>query len=977
MNEASFHHRSHHHDLRRDPDQPPSLDRPPIGVHDSNPLPPTRADDHETSSNPPLRPSLAPIVDASSSSPSSASAVDSSVRRKPLPRDSQVVVRTPSGETDIRSLNALSKHLRWPSLSHQQAAIAAASAAAAAPSKGQSVNGVSPSFKPSSPLVLRDLDRFPHGQSPLTPTSHSGHVRIVSESVISRKPSKLKDPPNELRRAVTMSLHPAPRQPQLSLKLDSQNVGDSMETAAKPRSPGSKLGSLFGWKTSSPGAASSATTFTDQNSSPLSAKSSSPESSSPPSRSMPLAIDVPKANAAAMSVSFSDSALSIPPQTPAVNVKVDEMETELREISSELASSIRREMDLEDLVERLQAEAANPQAPSKRTSDYFSDSGTSSVRYPLGDAETRELELEKMQRKTEQEKAQLRVDLSQKVQDERTRRKSLESHIRALEEKVTQVDHQQLASKDASGRVKELEASLEDFRRRLTEERQVKENFEDLLSAMKGEIESHRNERDNLRDEIVPQLRARVEGLEADAAEHQKLTYENSRMQQELQSLKNENTTLMNARRLQLEMQSQSNRINSIAEEDGVSPGGLSRSNSLARGSMMGLARRGSLTRSGSVKERESRDSLAERVKDIEAQRDALHQALKNLLERQDFQNRENSKRIRALETERDRALAGPSKRGYNGEVSQLRDEINLLRRRADDALEQKWQCEKGLGGLKMDLDRAEQETSSLRSLLQEHDISVPKVAGDATSASLEKAYKELQSSRAMAQKQADEGDNDSLAEEMSLASQLQASASHVEGLAFQVQQQLASNDLLRKRLAAAVGRGEANQKSSAERINEMQGKLKALEDKVMEAQQHSEDTVAHHEQEVREMRESHTQQLLRVKTDGRSPARFSPNSPLSPLFATRSPKLDLASSGLIKSISEESKSAFLEKRVGELEKALSDADKEMQEVVSRMNLAQIEVMDLQSERDEAMRRTRRLQTEIGQEQQKMTAFRF
>ncbi len=115
------------------------------------------------------------------------------------------------------------------------------------------------------------------------------------------------------------------------------------------------------------------------------------------------------------------------------------MEKELKEISSELASSIRREMDLEDLVERLQAEAQNPSpSPGKRTSDYFSYSGTSSVRYG-GDSDSKQDELERMIRKTEQEKAQMRLELSSKVQDERTRRKHLEAQIRNLEEKASQV----------------------------------------------------------------------------------------------------------------------------------------------------------------------------------------------------------------------------------------------------------------------------------------------------------------------------------------------------------------------------------------------------------------------------------------------------------------------------------------------------------------------------------------------------------
>ena len=72
--------------------------------------------------------------------------------------------------------------------------------------------------------------------------------------------------------------------------------------------------------------------------------------------------------------------------TPTTPLQVEEMESELKDISAELAASIRREMDLEDLVDRLQLEAQNPSGNGKRTSDYFSDSGTSSVRYGEPDA---------------------------------------------------------------------------------------------------------------------------------------------------------------------------------------------------------------------------------------------------------------------------------------------------------------------------------------------------------------------------------------------------------------------------------------------------------------------------------------------------------------------------------------------------------------------------------------------------------------
>lgn len=128
-----------------------------------------------------------------------------------------------------------------------------------------------------------------------------------------------------------------------------------------------------------------------------------------------------------------------PPITPATTVvHVEEMEDELKTISAELATSIRREMELEDLVERLQSEAVNNQGQGRRTSDYFSDSGTSSVRY-AGEADSKADELDRLQRRTEREKAQIRLELQEKVQDERTRRKVLEVQIRSLEEKASQV----------------------------------------------------------------------------------------------------------------------------------------------------------------------------------------------------------------------------------------------------------------------------------------------------------------------------------------------------------------------------------------------------------------------------------------------------------------------------------------------------------------------------------------------------------
>jgi predicted nucleic acid-binding Zn-ribbon protein len=101
---------------------------------------------------------------------------------------------------------------------------------------------------------------------------------------------------------------------------------------------------------------------------------------------------------------------------------------------------------------------------------------------------------------------------------------------------MTNVDSVMVNLLDNGGRMKGLETTYEDLRRRLNDERNIKDNSEELLRALSSELHTSHNERDNLRDEVVPQLRVRVEGLEAQAAEHEKLVYEHTKMQQQMQS---------------------------------------------------------------------------------------------------------------------------------------------------------------------------------------------------------------------------------------------------------------------------------------------------------------------------------------------------------------------------------------------------------------------------------------------------------
>ncbi|KKA30307.1 hypothetical protein TD95_004340 [Thielaviopsis punctulata] len=742
--------------------------------------------------------------------------------------------------------------------------------------------------------------------------------------------------------------------------------------------------------------------------------------------------------------SFSNTTTTTP-------LEIDQMEDELKAISVELAASIRREMDLEDLVERLQNDAANPLQNNKRTSDYFSDSGYGSSKY--GDYDQSREEIEKIQRKADQEKAQIRLDLTTKLQEEREKRRDLDTQIQELSAKAVRASETAQASAADSSRLKDLEKQCDDLRRRLTEEREIKSNFEDLLSALKDELQNAASERDNLRDEVVPQLRARVEGLESQNAEMATQSYEASKIQQELKALRDENDALRNSK-FETEMKT---KVTSLARSNSVAsfklqkaPGGLGRSNTVRAPTNPNI---GGLSRSNTVKAVEkpssldSKDVLLERLKDVEAQRDALHSALKSLLERQELQNRESTKRIQTLETERTRLLEGsPRTAGYEREIDNLRLEITVLRRRAEEAVDQKWRVENGLRGLKMDLDRAEAEIASLRSLLEANDIMTPpafspgsgasnSAGAPVSSESLEQALldmqaaynqsleriKELEASTtnaetaasmerlmaALASVTADRdaakveaaslrlqamnasaNQADQLKSEQALAEQLEASARRVEDLAAQVSEQLAANAALRQRLADTVSRGEADRQANVSWVNQLQERLRIMEDQLNAAQAATDERVARYEEEIAALKEAHSAQLQRfgspLSSGGmlspalRSPGLRSPYrkfafdrrsehlSPMpSPMFpkSPRSPRMVPS-----KTFEDEAERLQLKARVQELEKALTEAEIEMQNIVGKISESQIQVLMLQEERDSAMRDTKKVQRELEAE---------
>jgi hypothetical protein len=824
------------------------------------------------------------------------------------------------------------------------------------------------------------------------------HARYVSEHIATHAPkqsitsvdSSSYSSPDKSR----TSMH-IPQAPSMTLQFDgvqrtlseeSLNSDHGSLREQRPKSPASRLGSFFGWKSSSQrsGTESPTTTFSDRSLSPLaSPRARKPLPGSPmdgstsTARLTPHGLDIQKANAR-QSIYFDNPDTPILLGSPDTNAHVRELEKELAEVSAELAGSIKREMDLEDEIERMKVEMPAQSHPdiNRRSSDYFSDSGASSIRYPITDPDARLEQMEQKMRKAEQDKAHFKMEVATTLQAELGRRRDLEQMVQNLEEQL----HRQLDEADersgSEGRVAELEKSLEEMRRRLDQERQAKDSFGDLYSATKLELVQHQNERDNLRDEVVPQLRSRIEGLEAEAGDIQAIMYENTRLQQELAALRE---------------QGGNGRFSSIAEEgDDASPlgrGGLSRSNSAAR---TRATRGGSLTRSGSVKGegRQRSGSVtghsgpvsSEAVKEIEDQRDALHKALKLLISRHDRQRKDHERAIRKLAKAKDRAeMVTPKRTAYHKEVAFLKDEVTTLRKRTEDALEQKWQYEKGLSGIKMDLDRAEQETRGLRNLLQEHDISAPArqslLSAYASDYGDEPATDNIKHSISTAESQRDQARQNAEAYRQraqsvdpTSAHELMGSAQRMDDLADQLEHEVLANKQLRDKLAEAVAKGEKEQQASTRQIEDMQKRLASMEDSVLEAQQHSETMLGNHESEVRRIEEASSPALQRLRISIPDAKKLSPAT--SPLL-TKSPRLPSKRlSGV--TLSEASRTMALERKVKQLENLLREAEEDVQTVVQRVNRSQIEVAELQTERDAALTQMRKLQDRIIAEQERV-----
>jgi hypothetical protein len=145
--------------------------------------------------------------------------------------------------------------------------------------------------------------------------------------------------------------------------MDDYNYGAEDDSRSqhnnKPKSPSGGFTSFFGWNSRPQnGAESPATAFSEHSLSPESPRYKQPNM---PAKTKPTGLNIPAANS--LGSYFNVPGTPLLSSSPQMNAHVEELERELREVSSELAASIQREMELEDEVERWKVESSTTRIP--------------------------------------------------------------------------------------------------------------------------------------------------------------------------------------------------------------------------------------------------------------------------------------------------------------------------------------------------------------------------------------------------------------------------------------------------------------------------------------------------------------------------------------------------------------------------------------------------------------------------------------
>lgn len=353
---------------------------------------------------------------------------------------------------------------------------------------------------------------------------------------------------------------------------------------------------------------------------------------------------------------------STPPISSDAAMEMNALKAELAEVARELAVSINREMELENMVETLQSQTDNTNTNNdcehmsyfvkrghyRQSSDYYSDE-TSDRGDPSIDNEDGS------------------PHRSRKENGARSRQSEDKAKLAAAEARIQTLEAELAEARASNARMADLEQLVESTKRHLEEERQQRESFEEVLKTMRIDLERYRDERDQLRDKVVPQLRTEAQENRKTLDDATCLKGDNEALKESLKNFQAELTDL-HQRQSQREGKRE---IGSIAEEGqdenivattAARSRGITRSNTFgptsstsARSSSVPMTRSRSTSRKGSI---------AEPGDDAEIQRKVLHETVKSLLKRQIHEERKHKKQVKELQAEIARLRAGRKLRG-------------------------------------------------------------------------------------------------------------------------------------------------------------------------------------------------------------------------------------------------------------------------------------------------------------------------
>ncbi|KAI5295491.1 hypothetical protein KEM52_001214 [Ascosphaera acerosa] len=334
---------------------------------------------------------------------------------------------------------------------------------------------------------------------------------------------------------------------------------------------------------------------------------------------------------------------------------------------------------------------------------------------------------------------------------------------------------------------------------------------------------------------------------------------------------------------------------------------------------------------------------LAEHVKQVEMQRDMLRDTVNSLLNRLALQERRHEKKTQALECEIQRIRTKSESKSHAQrrmiqDVNCRRCRAAEVRRKVEALREEKNHNHQALQRLQASMEAANREKDTLRQWLQQYRTRTPR-----------------QEEKDDEQSIGDGGDTNSIVDADREARKVNQS------LIQQIDEQCRTNEEVRADLARALSECQAQRTTMEKRLGEMTATLRFLERTISQDAYDAEDVDGPPEDWRGLLRQSQREQLKRRTTRGSSTRTSLSRQRRSSLSISTRDAHHLLTLLSPRSPTKSFETAGLRTRVRELERALQDADLEMKVVVNKMNMAQIEVLELQADREHALRQLRKL----------------